>query len=222
MFGWYHWFSHMSLSKCQEILKDRKSLACWSPYGSERVGNNWMTGTTEQQNEWLYANKLHNLEKKINRQSTKTESWRTRKSDQSKIWSNEKGGISSGTKTSQKKKEKHMTNCFPGRGLNIRWININFLKLLSVKRREHSNHILKTSFKCLIKIKNIFGQHFHDIKAREGKKRRKGKDKKRNYRPKSLMNIDARIDNTLLQVKYNSTLKESYTMIMGFVPVIQE
>lgn len=58
------------------------------------------------------------------------------------------------------------------------------------------------------KIKNIFSSIFHDIKTREGKKKTR-KDKKRNYRPKSLMNIDARIDNTLLQVKYNSTLKES-------------
>ena len=52
----------MSLSKCQEILKDRKA---WHVvvHRSKRIGYNW---TTEQQTEWLYANKLHNLEKRIN------------------------------------------------------------------------------------------------------------------------------------------------------------
>ena len=52
----------MSLSKCQEILKDRKAWHA-SVHVSKRIGYNW---TTEQQNEWLYANKLHNLEKRIN------------------------------------------------------------------------------------------------------------------------------------------------------------
>ena len=52
----------MSLSKCQEILKDRKAWHA-AVHGSKRIGYNW---TTEQQNEWLYANKLHNLEKRIN------------------------------------------------------------------------------------------------------------------------------------------------------------
>ena len=52
----------ISLSKCQKILKDRKAWHV-AVHGSKRVGYDW---TTEQQNARLYANKLHNLEKRIN------------------------------------------------------------------------------------------------------------------------------------------------------------
>ena len=54
--GWYHWLDHLSLSKLQEIVKDRACSGSWwwtgkpgmlQSMGSQRVGYDWETELTE-------------------------------------------------------------------------------------------------------------------------------------------------------------------------------